>query len=62
VLSKSARSSSGGLLVEDEALVVFQVPPLSNDTSWLGHLVVKPRRHCADFAGLEPAAATLEVL
>ena len=32
------------------------MPPLSG-SSYLGHLLVTPRRHCADFAGLERAEA-----
>ncbi|MGD0439339.1 MAG: HIT family protein [Acidimicrobiales bacterium] len=43
----------GGYLLEDEDVVAFHVPPLSDRTCYLGHLLVTPRRHCPDFAGLD---------
>jgi diadenosine tetraphosphate (Ap4A) HIT family hydrolase len=46
----------GGSLLEDGLVIVFHIPPQSG-TSYLGHLLVTPRRHCPDFAGLDPAEA-----
>ena len=43
----------GGNLLEGGLVIVFHTPPLSGGTSYLGHLLVTPRRHCPDFAGLE---------
>jgi len=42
----------GGNLLEEDYVIVFHVPPASGGTSYLGHLLVTPRRHCPDFAGL----------
>lgn len=42
----------GGHLLADDHVVAFHVPPLSGP-SYLGHLLVTSRRHCADFSGLE---------
>lgn len=48
----------GGLLAHDDLAAVFHVPPRA-EAVFLGHLLVIPRRHVADFAGLnaEEAAA-----
>lgn len=53
----------GGLLAEDDLAVVFHVPP-RGDVVFLGHLLVTPRRHVPDFAGLtadEAAAVGIAV-
>ena len=47
----------GGILLENERVVVFHVPPPAGETSYLGHLLVTPRRHCPDFAGLDRGEA-----
>jgi histidine triad (HIT) family protein len=47
----------GGLLEASEYVVVFHVPPLEDDKTYPGHLLVTPRRHVADFAGLESSEA-----
>jgi histidine triad (HIT) family protein len=47
----------GGNLLDEEGVVVFHVPPAPAGTSYLGHLLVTPRRHCPDFAGLDRAEA-----
>jgi diadenosine tetraphosphate (Ap4A) HIT family hydrolase len=48
----------GGLLTHGALVAAFHVPPRA-ETVFLGHLLVIPRRHVADFAGLsaEEAAA-----
>jgi diadenosine tetraphosphate (Ap4A) HIT family hydrolase len=48
----------GGLLGHDDLVAAFHVPPRA-EVDFLGHLLVIPRRHVADFAGLnaEEAAA-----
>ena len=48
----------GGLLGHDDLVAAFHVPPRA-EVVFLGHLLVIPRRHVADFAGLntEEAAA-----
>jgi histidine triad (HIT) family protein len=43
----------GGLLEASELAIVFHVPPPEDARTYLGHLLVTPRRHVADFAGLE---------
>ncbi|MGA3214312.1 MAG: HIT domain-containing protein [Acidimicrobiales bacterium] len=43
----------GGNLLDEEQVIVFHVPPLSEETVYLGHLLVTPRRHCPDFAELD---------
>jgi hypothetical protein len=42
-----------GNLLEEEYVAVFHVPPVGGGSSNLGHLLVAPRRHCGDFAGLD---------
>jgi histidine triad (HIT) family protein len=42
----------GGPLFADDLVVVFHVPPPRVDDVYLGYLMVTPRRHVADFAGL----------
>ena len=44
-------------MLENERVVVFHVPPPAGETSYLGHLLVTPRRHCPDFAGLDRGEA-----
>ena len=34
-------------------MVAFHAPAGSGGTAYLGHLLVTPRRHCPDFAGLD---------
>jgi diadenosine tetraphosphate (Ap4A) HIT family hydrolase len=46
----------GGHLLADDHVVAFHVPPLSG-SSYLGHLLVTSRRHCPDFADLDPGEA-----
>jgi|SRR5579863_2515244 len=46
----------GGLRLGDRSLV-FHAPPLNTIDVFLGHLLVVPRRHVADFADLENAEA-----
>jgi diadenosine tetraphosphate (Ap4A) HIT family hydrolase len=43
----------GGNLLEEDYVVVFHVPPGGGGSSYVGHLLVTPRRHCSDFAGLD---------
>jgi histidine triad (HIT) family protein len=42
----------GGLLEADHTTAVYHVPPVAGPT-YLGHLLVVPRRHIADLAGLD---------
>ncbi len=54
----------GGLLQADKLTVVFHVPPLETESVYLGYLMVSPRRHVEDFAGLssdEAAAIGIEI-
>ena len=53
----------GGLLAGDDLVAVFHTPPRP-DVVFLGHLLVTPRRHVSDFAGLsadEAAAIGVEI-
>ena len=48
----------GGLVETREgAVLTFHVPLLFAPTAYAGHLMVTPRRHVADFAGLTPDEA-----
>jgi histidine triad (HIT) family protein len=47
----------GGNLLEEDDVIVFHVPPASEGTSYLGHLLVTPRSHRPDFAGLDRSEA-----
>ncbi len=57
------REVSGGIAVPGGALftsarsVVVHIPPLDGGDVYLGHLLALPRRHVADFAGLDDAEA-----
>jgi histidine triad (HIT) family protein len=42
----------GGPLYSDDLVVTIHIPPLDGGDVFLGHLLVVPRRHVADFAGL----------
>jgi histidine triad (HIT) family protein len=47
-----------GALLESKKLVgVFHAPPSPAGTSFFGHLLVTPRRHVSDFAGLDVSEA-----
>jgi diadenosine tetraphosphate (Ap4A) HIT family hydrolase len=46
-------SLPGGFLIDSEQVAVFHLPPVSGPV-YLGHLLVVSRRHCPDFAGLQP--------
>jgi diadenosine tetraphosphate (Ap4A) HIT family hydrolase len=48
-----AISLPGGPLQSGDLSLVFHIPPLDKSDVYLGHLLVVPRRHVADFAGLE---------
>ncbi|HLN18264.1 MAG TPA: HIT family protein [Acidimicrobiales bacterium] len=53
---RGAGEIPGGLLAVDDRTAVYHVPPVAGPT-YLGHLLVVPRRHVADFAGLDPDEA-----
>jgi histidine triad (HIT) family protein len=48
----------GGALESGEYAVVFHIPPLDGGDVFLGHLLVVPKRHVADFAGLHDVEAS----
>jgi histidine triad (HIT) family protein len=53
----------GGPLESGALAMAVHVPPLGDGDVYLGHLLVVPRRHVADFAGLDDAeAAAIGVL
>jgi diadenosine tetraphosphate (Ap4A) HIT family hydrolase len=47
----------GGFLQSSGSSVALHVPPLDHRDVYLGHLLVMPRRHVPDFAGLEESEA-----
>ena len=47
----------GGPLAVGEFAMAFHIPPIDGGIVYLGHLLVTPVRHVADFAGLEDAEA-----
>jgi diadenosine tetraphosphate (Ap4A) HIT family hydrolase len=47
----------GGALHSSEHSLVVHTPPLDGRDVYLGHLLVVPRRHVADFAGLNDGEA-----
>ncbi len=47
----------GGALVTSEYTVAFHIPALRGPDVYYGHLLVVPKRHVADFAGLEEREA-----
>jgi histidine triad (HIT) family protein len=47
----------GGALHTCTNSLVVHVPPIDGDDVYLGHLLAVPRRHVADFAGLDVAEA-----
>jgi histidine triad (HIT) family protein len=52
----------GGAVRSSDLSLVIHIPPLDGGDVFLGHLLVVPRRHVADFAGLEdPEAADVGV-
>ncbi len=54
----------GELLHAGKLTVVFHVPPLNTDSVHLGYLMVSPRRHVEDFAGVtteEAASVGVEI-
>lgn len=48
----------GGVLQSGDHSLGFHIPPLDSGDVYLGHLLVVPRRHVADFAGLDEAEAS----
>jgi histidine triad (HIT) family protein len=48
----------GGPLESSDTALVFHVPPLKSADVYLGHLLVVPRRHAADFAELDDDEAS----
>ena len=49
----------GGALHTSTNSLVVHVPPIDGDDVYLGHLLAVPRRHVADFAGLDVAVDEL---
>ena len=47
----------GGLRIVEPGVITFHVPPEKDELIYLGHLLVTPQRHVADFSGLEDAEA-----
>jgi histidine triad (HIT) family protein len=47
----------GGALRSTALSLVSHIPPINGGDVYLGHLLVVPRRHVADFAGLDDAEA-----
>jgi histidine triad (HIT) family protein len=48
----------GGPLQSGDLALAFHIPPLDGADVYLGHLLVVPRRHVADFAGLDEGEAS----
>jgi diadenosine tetraphosphate (Ap4A) HIT family hydrolase len=48
----------GGPLQSGEFALAFHIPPLDGGDVYLGHVLVVPRRHVADFAGLDESEAS----
>jgi histidine triad (HIT) family protein len=47
----------GGALHSSPHSLLLHIPPIQGDDVFLGHLLVVPRRHVADFAGLDDVEA-----
>lgn len=47
----------GGVLYANTHSLVIHIPPIEGRDVFLGHLLVVPRRHVADFAGLDDTEA-----
>lgn len=45
----------GGPLAATKLTMAFHIPPIDDGIVYLGHLLVTPFRHVADFAGLDDA-------